>query len=61
MGDVERLLWSLLDYIVNNNLHIGIVNIFLQKIGFTGWLFIGILYYVIEADSWKSHSSLFKW
>ena len=34
------------------------VNIFLQKIGFTGWLFIGILYYVIAADSWN-HSYSF--
>ena len=45
--------WLSLDCLVN-------VNIFLQKIGFTGWLYIGILYYVIAADSWKSYSSLFK-
>lgn len=57
MGDVSRLLWSLIDYKVNNNLHIGIVNIFLQKMGFTWCIFIDILYYVIAADSWKSHSS----
>ena len=54
-------MWSLLDYKVNNNLHIGIVNIFLQKMGFTGCIIIDILYYVIAADSWKSHVSLVKW
>ena len=43
MTDVSRLY-------NNNNLHIGIVNIFLQKMGFTGCIFIGILYYVAHSS-----------
>ena len=51
MGDRLETIVKSIDYKVNNNLHIGIVNIFLQKIGFTGCIFIDILYYVIAADS----------